>query len=90
MDSGSRRRSSIRTRPPPTGLTKVFDDAEVGVILSPTWSPDGRYVLFGLDPPGTLSVNDPPNSLAVIRADGSDLTRVITTPDFKVGPDWTR
>jgi hypothetical protein len=46
--------------------------------------------MFGLDPPGTFSADNPPNSLAVIRSDGSGLTEVITTADFKVGPDWTK
>jgi Tol biopolymer transport system component len=68
----------------------ILEDAEAGVILSPMWSPDGQYAMFGLNPPGTFSKNDPSNSLAVIRADGSGLTRVITTPDDKVGPDWTK
>jgi Tol biopolymer transport system component len=72
-----------------TGLTKVYQRDDGRIILSPTWSPDGQYIMFGLDPPGTFSVNNPPNSLVVIRADGSGLSEVITSPDFKVGPDWT-
>jgi Tol biopolymer transport system component len=73
-----------------SSLTKVFEPADEGVILSPTWSPDGNFIMFGLDPPGTLSADNPSNSLVVIRADGSGLTTVVSTQDFKVGPDWTR
>ena len=72
-----------------TGLTKIYDPASAGVVLSPTWSPDGRYIMVAVDPSGTFSANNPPNTLAVIRADGSALTSVVKTPDYKVGPDWT-
>ena len=57
--------------------------------VHPDWSPDGAFIVFGLDPPNsvaTLSVS-PPNEMCVIRSDGSDLT-CITTPDHKIWMDW--
>ena len=73
-----------------SGLTKIFDDPDGRFAITPTWSPDGTMILFGLDPPDTPATLDisPPNGLYVIRADGTDLTPVITTDDFKRGPDW--
>lgn len=73
-----------------SGLTKVFHDPHGRLAITPTWSPDGRYILFGLDPPGSLGVVETPpsNGLYVIRADGTGLTPVIVSGDFKREPDW--
>lgn len=30
----------------------------------------------------------PPNSVCVTRAGGSDVTRILDTPDFKSSPEW--
>ena len=69
---------------------KIFDDPDGSLAITPTWSPDGTMILFGLDPPGSLATLDfaPPNGLYVIRADGTELTPVVTTDDFKREPDW--
>jgi hypothetical protein len=73
-----------------SGLTKVFQDPQGRLAITPTWSPDGRFILFGLDPPGSLAVltEAPANGLYVIRADGSDLTPIIVSDDWKREPDW--
>ena len=77
--------------PDGSGPTKVFQDAQGRLAISPTYSPDGRFILFGLDPAGQLGFerNPPDNGLYVIRADGTDLTPVIVSNDFKLDPDWT-
>jgi Tol biopolymer transport system component len=53
----------------------------------PIWSPDGQWIMFGLDP-----INDefqhPPNGVYVIRPDGTDLALVIGGDDFKRRFDW--
>jgi len=71
-------------------LTKLFDDRRGRLAITPTWSPDKRFILFGLDPPGSLATVDlaPPNGLYVIRADGSGLSPLITGADWKREPDW--
>jgi WD40-like Beta Propeller Repeat len=71
-------------------LTKLFEDHEGRLAITPTWSPDGRFILFGLDPSGSIPSTDhpPANGLFVIRADGSDLTPLLISDDWKREPDW--
>ncbi|HXJ65554.1 MAG TPA: hypothetical protein VNN79_17500 [Actinomycetota bacterium] len=68
-------------------MHKVFAD-ESGELAAatPTWSPDGRMILFGLG----ASTGDvhAPDDLCVILADGSHLSTVIAGPDLKREPDW--
>jgi Tol biopolymer transport system component len=73
-----------------TALRKVFEDAQGRLAITPTWSPNGRFILFGLDPPDVLATVDaaPPNSLYVIKVDGTDLTPVVVSKDWKRNPDW--
>ena len=80
----------LAVHPDGSGLHEVFADPSRGAV-HPTWSPDGAFIMFALDPPGTvatLSVS-PPNEVCVIRADGSDLTCILDTPDHKIWFDWT-
>ncbi len=79
-----------KVHPDGSDLTKVFEDADGGLAITPTWSPDARFILFGLDPPGSLAVVEaaPANGLYVVRADGTDLTPVVTSDDWKREPDW--
>jgi tricorn protease-like protein len=76
--------------PDGSGLMKVFEDAQGGLAITPTWSPDNQFILFGLDPPGSLATIDAPspNGLYVIRADGTDLTPILVSDDWKRNPDW--
>jgi Tol biopolymer transport system component len=70
-----------------SGLTKVFEDPGGGFPIDPVWSPDGTMIMFALDP-GNDRFEHPPNVVSVIRADGSDLTTVIDTLDFKSSLEW--
>lgn len=76
--------------PDGSGLSKIFQDSQGRLAVTPTWSPDGGYVLFALDPPGTHPFMDeaPSNGLYVIRADGSGLAAVLISNDFKTVRDW--
>ena len=69
---------------------KVFQDAQGRLAITPTWSPDGRFILFGLDPPDSLATIDaaPANGLYAIEADGTHLTPVVVSDDWKRNPDW--
>jgi Tol biopolymer transport system component len=71
-------------------LTEVFEDPGERVAITPTWSPNGRLILFGLDPFGSIAIVEaaPSNDLYVMRADGSDLTRLPFTNEWKREPDW--
>lgn len=73
-----------------SGLTAVFKDPGRGYAITPTWSPDGRFVMFALDPPGTLPIIDvaPPSGLYVVREDGTDLTPILVSDDWNKEPDW--
>ncbi|HET7483606.1 MAG TPA: hypothetical protein VFK89_12180 [Actinomycetota bacterium] len=73
--------------PDGSGLKKIFEDKEGRSAATPTWSPDGSMLLFGLGP--VAADDHPPNALCVIRADGTDLTTIIDSPDFKREFDWT-
>jgi hypothetical protein len=46
--------------------------------------------LFGLDPPDSLATIDaaPANGLYAVEADGTHLTPVVVSDDWKRNPDW--
>jgi hypothetical protein len=81
-----------------TDLTQLFVDDKVAHVrrsaITPTWSPDGTQIMFGLsrtrsplDPSSPFDPS-PPNGLYVIDADGTGLTLVIGGADFKREPSW--
>lgn len=73
--------------PDTTGLTKLFVDTQGRFAITPTWSPDGTRVMFALDPTADPFAH-PTNGLYVINSDGTALTLVLGTPDFKREPEW--
>jgi Tol biopolymer transport system component len=79
-----------KIHPDGSDLTKVFEDSQRRLAITPTWSPDGSFILFGLDPAGSLAVTQsaPVNGLYLIRADGTGLTPVLLSNDWKREPDW--
>jgi Tol biopolymer transport system component len=74
-------------RPDGSGLTKVFEDPDGGFPIDPIWSPDGSQIMFMLDPISDRFMH-PNNVLYVMRSDGTGLTKLIDTPDFKSSPEW--
>jgi Tol biopolymer transport system component len=74
-------------RPEGSGLTKVFEDPSGGFPIDPIWSPDGTQIMFMLDPVSDRFTH-PDNVLYVMRSDGTGLTKLIDTPDFKSSPEW--
>ena len=73
--------------PDGSSFKRLFADSEGRFAITPTWSPSGDQIMFALDPIAD-AYSHPVNALYVINADGSGLTPVITTPDFKREPDW--
>lgn len=73
--------------PDGSGFKRLFVDSEGRFAISPTWSPSGDQIMFALDPIAD-AYSHPVNALYVINADGTGLTPVIETPDFKREPDW--
>jgi len=70
-----------------SGLTKIFEDPDGGFPIDPIWSPDGSQIMFMLDPISDR-FNHPDNVLSVMRSDGTGLTELIDTLDFKSSPEW--
>jgi WD40 repeat protein len=70
-----------------SNLTQVYKDANGRYAATPTWSPDGSMILFALDPTSN-PFDHPTNSLDVIHADGTALTKVVGGDDFKREPVW--
>jgi Tol biopolymer transport system component len=72
--------------PDSSEITEIFRE-EGNWAITPTWSPDGSLIMFGLDPSPDPFAH-PDNGLYVIRADGSDLTLFLGGADFKREPVW--
>lgn len=68
-------------------LTKLFADPNGLFPLDPTWSPDGKQILFSLDPSDDEYTHTP-NSLYVINSDGTNLQLVNGSNDFKRQAEW--
>ena len=77
-------------QPDGSDFHEVFTDAQGRGAGCAIWSPTGQFILFCLNPPGSLATlsDAPSNGLYLIRADGTDLTPVVVTDDFKRDPDW--
>lgn len=61
-----------------TGLTPLPNE---DLAQSPSWSPDGQRIAYmSLDPAGDIHVRN---------ADGSNLVRLTTTPEFESWPRWS-
>jgi Tol biopolymer transport system component len=75
-----------------SNLTKVFQDADPNYAYGryatgPVWSPDGSQIMFSLNPIADWFAH-PKNGIYVISADGSGLTEVIGSSDFKGMVEW--
>jgi len=74
-------------RPDGTGLRKVFEDPKDGTAITPTWSPDGHKIMFGLNPYGNTDEHGS-NKLSVINADGTGYEVVLDLHSGEREPEW--
>lgn len=63
-----------------SGLTQLTDGA--GTDLHPSWSPDGRRIVF-------ISDRDGDSDIYTVNADGSGLTRLTHSREFEFFPNWS-
>jgi len=75
-------------RPNGHGLRAVFTDRFHRSVITPTWSPDGHQLMFGLA--RATGDEHPVDSLVVLHLREAKPMPVITTRDFKRLPDWVR
>jgi WD40 repeat protein len=73
--------------PDGSNLAEVYRDDSGRYAITPTWSPDGSMIMFALDPTPD-PFEHPVNGLYVIRADGTELTKVLGGANFKREPVW--
>jgi WD40 repeat protein len=73
--------------PDRSNLTEAYRDDSGRYAITPTWSPDGSMIMFALDPTPN-PFEHPVNSLYVIRADGTEPTKVLGGANFKREPVW--
>jgi Tol biopolymer transport system component len=74
--------TSTRSIPDGTGLHKLTDYDSTTIVLSYSFSPDGRWVTFAKSGVGGES------DVFVMRADGSDIHPVTQTTLPDSAPDW--
>jgi dipeptidyl aminopeptidase/acylaminoacyl peptidase len=75
-----------------SNLTRIFQDADPTYphgryATGPVWSPDGRQIMFTLDPIADW-FDHSPNGIYVINADGTGLTAVSGGSTFKSMLEW--
>ena len=75
--------------PSGAGLTKLYTDQNGGFAIAPEWSPDGRQIVFALDPSND-EFEHPANKVYVMTAQGTNVTLLIASHDFKRQFEWSK
>lgn len=75
--------------PTGTGLTKLFEDKNGGFAIAPEWSPDGKQIVFGLDPSND-EFEHPSNKVYLMSAQGTHARLVDDSDDFKRQFEWSK
>ena len=74
--------------PSGAGLAKIYTDQKGGFAIAPEWSPDGRQIVFALDPSND-EFEHPANKVYVMTAQGTNVTLLIASHDFKRQFEWS-
>jgi hypothetical protein len=76
----------LLVHPNGSGLHRIYLDKGSRSVVTPTWSPNGRALMFGL---AAATGDDHPNDdLVVLGLRNHQLTPIVATHDFKRLPDW--
>jgi TolB protein len=82
MDADGRNQQVITQIPPTAPLfapSKIFP--EMRGAVTPAWSPDGRWIAFASNHEGNYD-------LYAVRPDGTDLHRILATPEQELSVGW--
>jgi len=70
-------------------LREVYRDTQGRWAITPTWSPDGELIMFGLAPSGDIS-SHPATGMYVVDRQGNNLTEILPPTSYQANPDWAR
>ena len=74
-------------RPDGTGLTRLTHAQDSVRVLDGSYSPDGASIVFSTTALATNPALNTPD-LAVMRADGTGVRPVTSSPGWDASPDW--
>jgi len=70
-------------------LHEVYGDTQGRRAITPTWSPDGKWIMFGLAPSGDIS-SHPATGLYVVDGQGKNLAEILPAHSYQSDPDWAQ
>jgi Tol biopolymer transport system component len=75
--------------PDGSDLHEVYRDTQGRWAITPTWSPDGKWIMFGLAPSGDIS-SHPATGLYVVDGQGKNLAEIRPADSYQSDPDWAQ
>ena len=75
--------------PDGSDLHEVYRDTQGRWAITPTWSPNGKWIMFGLAPSGGLS-SHPVTGLYIVDGQGKNLAQILPADSYQSDPDWAQ